>query len=285
MNKMANIEFHVHPYFGRNNLKDVITAMNQRNIDILGLESLNESIFPYIVKEAKKLFNKIYVDQYGIRLPNKKYILNAREYTTKEHFHILTIGYSKDEVSTKTEIRKIIDDSLNKNALVILDHPFIDNIKTRTAGHISEKMESYLEDLCKDYTGLITIEWNSYCIPWMRKVLKSGLNSFGFKIQYYDVNQKVELLSKKLSLLGYNVPVIADTDLHARTKRQLLLMGTSLITSNVTGDNTSEIFISLKKNIFTGNYNNIKRYVSSFHLITNFCLPVLMPWKYERPRA
>jgi len=283
--KMANIELHVHPFLENITPINIVEVMKNRNIDVLAVEALDSSIFPHIAEQAKRCYPRVVCDRAGIILPDNKYILNGREYSTKEGFHLLTIGYSMDDAVPETEIRKIIDKGLENNALIIIDHPFIDNEKTKTAGHISEDLEQELEKLCKEYSGQITLEWNGYCIPWMRRMLKMGLNVFGFGIRYHDVNKKAENLSNLLMKQGYNVPIVADTDLHARTKRHLQHMGTSRIITDVSKGTPAEVVDSMRKNIFEGNYTNIKRYVTMFHLLEAFCIPIIFPKYFRRPRA
>jgi hypothetical protein len=281
----ANIELHVHPFLNRNALTDVVKAMDKTNLDILALESLDCSLFPYVVGEAKKAYPASTNDSAGIKLPNGKYLLNAREYNTRENFHILTVGYSLKEATPQTEIRKIIDEGLNHDALVLLDHPYADNGKTRTAGHISEKMEQELEKICKEYSGQIALEWNAYCVPWVRWFLKASLNILGHKTLYHDINKKAEELSEKMEEQGYNLPLLADTDLHARNKRLLKAMGTSRFITDVEGECASDIVSSMKENIFEGNYKNIKKTINIFHLLEAYCLPVLLPKYFKKPRA
>ena len=81
----ANIDLHVHPF--DNSIVDVIGAMMGRNINMVGLEALDDSIYSRVVEETKKVFPKIKYDSAGIKFPNIGYILNAREYNTKEGFH------------------------------------------------------------------------------------------------------------------------------------------------------------------------------------------------------
>jgi len=281
----ANIELHVHPFLGKNTIAEVVNAMNQTNLDIVALEVLDDSIHQQILEEANKHYPNLKSDEEGIKLPNGKYLLNAREYNTKEGFHLLTVGYSFDDANPNTEMRKVIDEGLNHSALVLLDHPFVDNGKTRTAGHISAEMEQDLENLCKEYSGQVVLEWNGYCIPWMRKELKGVLNLIGQRTSYYDVNKKAEQLSEKLKKQSYVVPIVADTDLHARGKKQLSAMGTSRFITNVEGDSAKDIVNSMNRNIFDGNYENVKNYVSSFHLLEAFCFPVLFPKYFKKPRA
>jgi len=282
---MAHIELHVHPFLGRNTLSDVVQAMESRQLDVLAMESLDDSLFPFVVDETKKAFPTAVCDNSGIKLPNGRYFLNAREYNTKENLHVLTVGYSMDEATPQTEIRRVIDNGLANGALILLDHPFIDNGKTKTAGHISEELGQELERICKEYSGQVTLEWNGYCIPWMRQVLKQGLNTIGFDIKYHDVNQKAEELSESLKMQGYNVPVVADTDLHARTKRHLQHMGTARIITDVQGETPREIVESMRQNIFQGNYENVKQYVSSLHLLEAFCVPIILPKYFKKPRS
>ncbi len=176
----SQIELHVHPFFGRYGLQDVINAMKKAQLDVLALEALDSSIYPEILTKARELYPKLEEDSFGIKLPDGIYLLNAREYNTKEGFHILTIGCSLDSATPETEIRKIIDYGLERGALVLLDHPFVDNGETRTAGQITENMENELERICKEYSGEIALEWNAYCIPLVRKLLKRGLNIICF---------------------------------------------------------------------------------------------------------
>jgi hypothetical protein len=280
-----HIELHVHPYLNKNSLADIVAAMDKTNIDVLALENLDDSIYPQVRDETKKACLNLTTDYAGVKLLNGKYLLNAREYNTKEGFHILTVGYSHNEANPQTEIKEIIDEGLKHNALVLLDHPYADNGKTRTAGCISEKMEHDLENICREYSGQIALEWNAYCVPWVRKGLQIFLNFIGHKTSYYDINKKVEGLAEKLKKQRYNLPVIADTDLHARNKRLLKTMGTSRIIIDVEGECASDVVKSMKKNIFEGNYKNIKKTVSFPHLLRAYCLPVLIPKIFKKPRS
>jgi len=281
-----NIELHLHPFLGKkNNIEDVIEAMDDTKLDIVAIEALDHTLHNQVIEEIKSKYPEAYSDDYGTMLPDGKCILRAREYNTKETVHVLTVGYTLDSANPTTEIREIIDKCLEKDALVIIDHPFVDNAKTRTAGHISKELEEELTSLCKEYSGQITLEWNGYSIPWIRKGLKHILKILGHAVSYHDVNKKVEEFSSLLKSEGCNVPVIADTDLHARKKKHLQYMGTSRIVSDVKGETPEEIVKSMKMNIFAGEYFNIKEYVSSWHLLEAFCFPVLFSKFFYKPRA
>ena len=282
---MANIELHVHPFLENNSIVDVVEAMSQRELDVLALESLDASLYPKVVEEMKKHYSSLRIDDAGVTLSNGLHLLNAREYNTKEGLHVLTVGYSMDDATPSTEIRKIIDNGLENCAFVLLDHPFVDNGKTKTAGHISHELEEELVSICKEYSGLVALEWNGYCIPWMRKVLKQGLNLAGVEVKYSDVNKRAEALSQLLSTQGYNVPIVADTDLHARRKRYLQHMGSGRIIASVRGDTARDIVISMKQKIFRGDYVNQMKYVSSAHLIEAFCIPIMARKLFKKPRV
>jgi hypothetical protein len=283
---MADIELHVHPFMEKNRITDIVQAMVRRNLDVLAMESLDASLFPHILEETRKFYAGIRVDSAGIGLSEGRYLLNAREYNTKENIHILTVGYSMDDANPKTEIRKVIDGGLANKALVILDHPFVDNVKTKTAGHISEKLEDELAKICTEYSGKIALEWNAYCIPWVRHGLKHLLNFMGFDVRYHDVNKKAEELSAELRGKGYNVPVVADTDLHARDKKLLQAMGTARIITDAEGETPAEVVSSMRKNIFKGDYKNVNEKPVSFsHAFSAFFLPVLFPKYFPKPRA
>jgi len=284
---MKDIEFHVHPFIdiGRNTVRDVVDAMDYSGLDVIALESLDASLYPLVVSQTKQSYPGCEVDPCGVSLSDGKYLLNAREYNTNEDFHILTVGYSSQSATPDTEVRKVIDEALENEALVILDHPFADNGRTRTAGHISGQKEDELEGLCKEYSGQVALEWNGYCKPWMRMGLKYAVKALGQGCDYHDVNKRAEVLSDKLKAQGYNLPVLADTDLHARTKYHLKAMGTARIRTELDGQSAKDIVQEMRKNIFEGNYENVKRYVSCPHILGAYCIPILFPKHFVKPRA
>lgn len=129
-------------------------------------------------------------------------------------------------------------------------------------------MENSLEELCIEYAGQIALEWNSYINPFVQFALsiKHGKD--------YDINKKVEELAEKLRKKGYNLPVVATTDLHASKKKHLDAIGTSRIITDVKGWSPSEILENIKDNIFvSGDYRNVKKYVTTTHFIGAFLKP------------
>lgn len=279
----ANIDLHVHPIYGFSP-SDIFYAMSRTGLDAIAISAYNKNTFPEVAQKLKDSSSKAIADNKGV-IAHDNVIFNAREYNTKEGLHVLTVGHSF-ETPEDTEIRKIIDTALENDALILLDHPYVDNKETRTAGHISPDLASELEKICSEYSEDIAIEWNAYCIPWMRAVLKTGLNIAGKKTDYHDVNKMAIILSEHLKeKFGYNIPVIASTDLHARKPRDLLKMGTSRIITDIEGKYPEELLASMKKNVFAGNYEAVCRYVSGWHLLSSFCLPIVLPKFYENPRA
>lgn len=289
------------------------------------LISINVGIFPAIVftvfcnmwSRMVGVYPDVRSDKAGLIMPYGEVILNAREYNTREGYHVITAGYSMTEARPDTEIRRVIDAGLEHGALVTLDHVFVDNWATRTAGHIGEKQEQFIEGLCKEYAGQIALEWNAYCHAGMRNMIKTGAqmvmsrtpvpeilmllanNTSGnaerifeaftaialHDFRYHDVNKKVEELSAGLAEQGHNVPIVADTDLHARKPSHLKLMGTSRMIMDIDAEMPADIVSQMRDNIFSGDHTNVKKYVSPMHLLTNFCIPVLMPGRFRKPRA
>ena len=270
----ANVELHAHILSEKIALNDIVDAMHIVGLDVVALSSYNSCYYPIVKKQVRKFYPESIIDDAGVKLPNGKYLLNAQEHSTKEGFHLLSIGYSSKDENPEMEIRMFIDECLEKKALVFFDHPFVDTIDTFTAGHISDEKEGKLRDYCIEYSGKIGLEWNTYNIHWVRQLLKYGLNMIGHKTRYHNVNERVEDLSKKLSSDGCNVPLLAATDLHARKARHLLSMGTSRLVVDLDGVFASDILASMKKNIFANDYENIKNTVPLSHLFSTYLMPI-----------
>lgn len=145
-----------------------------------------------------------------------------------------------------------------KGGLLIFDHPFAD--PQRKFRDIDFEKAKELVMICNMYKGRIALEWNSYCLPWVRKLL-SG---------YSDVNSKIERLGEELK-----IPVVSTTDLHARNRRLLMAMGTSFVEIPFANIDLSKPLLSLKRNILSSNFKVRKRYVSFLHFVEAFGIPIL----------
>jgi hypothetical protein len=277
-------DLHVHPFLDRYTLVDVVKAMDNKFVNAVGLSHLDADL-PEMHEQARLFYPGSMTDKTGIRLPNGKYLFISREYNTAEGLHLLTVGYSMGDATPTTEIKRIIDRSLENNALVILDHPFAANDWTKTAGHIPERLEATVRDLCREYKGDLCLEWNAYCRADVRRFLRYGLNSFGHKTDYHDVNMKALQLANDLRGEEITIPVIAVTDLHARTAEHLKHIGTAHIDLCSCAESPSELLQTMKKKIQAGHHTNEYTEIGMGCLMKTFALPVLFDWVYRSPRA
>jgi len=268
------VELHLHPFFGSYGIDSVVDAMDDSGVSVLGLESLNSNIFPEVRKVAEKTGYKfIGADDYAavISKGNKDYyLLNAIELCTKDNFHLLIFGSDKAVPHKGTE--ETIDSALGDDALVVFDHPFVDN--NDLSKELGFFKESFLKSLCIKYSGGLALEWNAYCKPWVRKFLGGR-----------DVNKDVEDFSAKLKEGGYNLPVVPDSDVHARNKRLLGAMGSAFICSHLDCSSGKSLISSLRKNIFSGDYMSVKDYVSISHFVEAFGVPIIFKDNFKNPRG
>ncbi len=276
------IQLHVHPYFTSYSLNDIINAAKKKKIDILALERLNKEIFPDLINRSKKLppHYKTDSDNTLIQILDKEdgrkiYLPKAIELETKEDFHLIIIGDS--QIKPYSYIEDIIENALKNDSLVIFDHPFADN--KYVAKDITREKEAGVEKICKKYSNNICLEWNAYCIPWVRELIGGS-----------DVNKKVERLSASLVKQGYNIPIVTDSDIHARYRWSLNEIDKASIKTKKVNVNSGKTMISdLKESINSGNYEINMKYVSFTHLMLNFCLPLsinkICKKLYKKPRA
>ena len=202
----------------------------------------------------------------------------CKRHFTQEGFHILTIGTSfKNGYSNYPLARDIINQGLERKALVAIDHSYTDNIHTGTMGDISAEKEVQLEDICREFSGQIALELNGYCEKTTaRLMLKYALRFCGHEVRFHNVNKKTQELSDKLSNDGINVPTFATTDVHARNLSLLNDIGTARTEMDIEGETPSEVLTSIKKNLFDGNYENILKPVSWEHLINAKLSPMIL---------
>jgi hypothetical protein len=291
----ANVELHAHP--GKmldKHFLDIMSAIEKNKLDIVALSGMNESIYEKVCEQTYKSYVGDsddgfipvpligHKDEAGIRIDDvngkSRFLLNAREQDTHEGFHVLTIGYSMDTVSKYISIDTLIDASLKHDALVIISHPFVDTGNSKTAGHIGHDSHRELARISKKYAGQIALEWNGYCLPGVRNIIKFAVNKMNKEdiMQYHDVNKKVEEFSALLWTCHEQVvPVVTGTDLHARNVYSLNAIGTSRIIVDVEGDSASEIVHSMKENIFSNRYENTREYAGLMHWTFAYGLPLL----------
>lgn len=293
MNIQADLQ--VHPFLpplGKNKIEDVLKIMEERDLNVIAAGELNSDIYAELKHQSERVPYSSY-DRTGFMFQNNgqtKYIFKLREYDTKEGIQLITIGYSYSNATPKTEMRKIMDYALNSGGLVGIDHGYVDNIETKTAGDISEEKELELEKICREYGNEVYLEWNSYSNPIIRSLLKIGLNAVGKKVRYYDINKRIKDLSKRLSEEGINSPIVPDSDVHGRNYSCLKAMGISRISLNVNGSSPKEVLNSMKKQIFSGNYKTYEEYASISHILEAYCFPLVINGLsknriFQRPRS
>jgi hypothetical protein len=268
------VELHLHPFFDSYSIDSVVDVMDDKCVSVLGLESLNKHIFPKVRKLAENTgYNFVGADNHAavISKENKNYyFLNAIELCTSDNFHVLVFG--SDKVKPFESVHSTIDVALSDDAFIVLDHPFVDS--ESVSKELGFCGESFLKSVCVRHSGDVALEWNAYCKPWVRKFLGGS-----------DVNKKVEDLSSSLKAAGFNVPVVPDSDVHARNKRLLSAMGSSNVVADLDCSSGKNLVSSLKSRIFSGNYISNKGYVSMPHFVEAFGVPILFQGYFKNARG
>ncbi|MBT3304003.1 hypothetical protein HN592_01770 [Candidatus Woesearchaeota archaeon] len=267
--KLVDIELHAHLHFDHYSLYDVIEVMEDNMLDVLVPLHFGFGCFDEVAMAAKDLpegFFKVERDELMLRVEHEgmfSYFLRGVEFSTQEAncdvAHMIMVGH--DQYEERQPMDVMIDRALDKDALVILDHPFVDAKNLMKA--ITPEIGLALFERCKRYSGRVALEYNGYCIPWVRALL-------GGK----DVNQSVQDLSLALELDGSNVPVVSGTDLHARTRRSLNALGTARTSMDVDTSSGRAMVDSLKQQIFDGSHTNRYQTVPFFtHLAPCWAIP------------
>jgi hypothetical protein len=141
------------------------------------------------------------------------------------------------------------------------------------------------------YSGRIAAEWNGYCGGWYWNPIE-WLGRLGINLQGgINVNQEVMRLSQRLAKQGYNIPIVTDTDVHARTSGALDAIGTGRIeVDDIDFTSGRTIIDSLRRAVFAGDHQNTYRTVPVItHFIPYFAIPYLLNKIgidiYKRPRG
>ena len=282
----AKIDLHVHPFFNNYSFSRLVDIAMEKDIKILGLEHYNNNIFPEICERATALkeYKVEYInssrDQSSLMKISKDdksiYFPKSTELTTKEKIHLLVIGNYGD-LAPGDCLDKIIESSLEKDCLVILDHPFVDSEKTHRP--ITKQTIPYLEKVAKKYGNNIFIEKNGYCRDDIWNVLSKGhyiTDAFTSKSNLKRgtskrANQLAEDFAKE-----HGISVIADTDLHARSENSLKYLAESNIKipkKDLNFTTISKLTKSMKESINSGNYRNNTNYPPIKHLFLEYFLP------------
>lgn len=272
MNSHADIEVHAHPNFRVYGIKRIIETMDKNGLDVVGLAYLDQTFstkinsFDGMSDEYKITSKDVWVIE---RKRDQKsfYLFPSIELNTTDNFHVFLFGEDKPP-KERLSVRKTIEYGLANNALVLLNHPFV-NVN-HMGRSVSKEKEADIEMICKQYSGHIALEWSGYCknLYWNTTRLIGNKNP----------NQQAFNLSEKLKKEGYTAPVIADTDLHASTPKALKAMGSvrmRMRRSDLDFSSRESLLESMKQHIFAGSYDNIGSTVSASHLIRFFALSYL----------
>ncbi|MCX6759607.1 MAG: hypothetical protein NT012_03540 [Candidatus Nealsonbacteria bacterium] len=262
------IDLQFHPFKNSDyGLLDILRAMEEKDLDALGCLEYNwqRNVSLAVIRKMNKEVKKNYLvnDVNGnLFFTNKEtgrvlcLILGQEVAPPNQEWHFLSIGAL--EIRSWRRLEDIIEEILDKNGLVVFDHPFAD--PQRFFAGITKQKEEKLFLLCEKYKGKIALEWNGYCLPRLRKILPF----------YSDVNKKTEELAKRLG-----IPVVPTTDLHAIDKDMLSVMGTCFIEIPFDGMYCEKILSVLKESIFSFNFEPHRDYVSFSHFFRAFAVPYI----------
>lgn len=264
------IDLQVHLFKNKGiELIQILKKMQEREIDAIGLLYYKWEIDTlYSIEEMKENTKEDYiVEQEGnvlsfISKDNAKQLfIVLGEETASRNWHILSIGATKIEGRT---INELINDSLGKKGITIIDHPFADiEMKYRD---IELTKEEKLHEICRKFKGVIALEWNGYCNKWARYGTSLLMHS-----RYTDVNKKVEKIGEKME-----IPVVPTTDLHIKGLWSLNKIGTAYIEVPKKNIDLNNLIGSLNENILSFNFKAHKKTVPLIFFGINYGLPLLI---------
>lgn len=298
----AKIDLHIHPYFEEYKMKHLLRVSEKKGINIMGLIKYNDDIFPELHREAKRLPKNKYDTRADngtcIKIYNKKtktttYLLKTIEMMTGEKngnksFHIIGVGDTKglqlrkEEPFPRTE--KCIETILKNDGIAIIDHPYSN--ASYAFKSITKEKEKELERLCKEFKGDLSLEWNSYCLPYLRFPLEIISSLACDNLTGYHSNRNTEKLAGRLE--EYGTRIVADSDVHARNKKLLDGLGSGhieIFKERMNYSDGKNILKSVKNAIKIGEgygYKNVKEYVSLPHFIGAFGIPYIFNAKRNR---
>ncbi len=271
---MIDIELHAHIDFDRVSIEELVAGIEKQKLDAVAISGFGFPLLPCV----KDSFDYKAADKAGLLLNNNCFLLDSGEYMCKEGFHILTVGYSS--YLNNSEAREIIDKALQHSALVVIAHPFTSNNSFISCKQLKESNREKLEALCREYSNEICLEWNAHCRPFVRRLLRLALDF------NYDVNGDTKILSDELLAAGYNVPVVAATDIHVFRSEHLNYLGTSRIRiSQLRAETPAEFLYKMKHRIFSKEYENTTKYVSVRCLFDLFLITIFDPYSFHRKPA
>jgi len=260
---VVDLQIHLMLYKG-DSFEDLLNLMVEKGIDAVALLEYDwnrKTNLKNLIKENKEFFiekrkkgeveyfgNGFYFDMEG----KDRFLILGKELKIEGH-HFLAPGIISPLRSNNLE--KAADEIWAKGGIPILDHPFSD--PERSFGRLRKKKKDRILKLIQKKK--IALEYNGYCIRWVRELLFRD-----------DPNKKVLELGKE-----HNLPVVPTTDLHAETKESLKAIGTGLIKIPKEKIDPKDLVFSIRKAIFDFNFTAFYRTVSFKHFFFSFGLPYL----------
>lgn len=182
----------------------------------------------------------------------EKFIILGKEIIIEGH-HFLAPGIVTP--LKEDNLEETVEEVWQKGGIPILDHPFAD--PESSFGKMKDKKLKRVLDLVQKKK--IALEYNGYCIKWVRGLLFRD-----------DPNSRVLELGKK-----HNLPVIPTTDLHAQSKDLMEAVGTGLIKIPRKRIDSKDLVHSIRKAIFDFDFEPRYRTVPFNHFFWAFGLPYL----------
>lgn len=270
-------DLNVHPmhafegYVSNNkNIEKIIDVMSEKDVDAIGVigypgRNMWQKIEAEIIKYGKSEDRAYKEEKIGntFRFSNNEknfYLIKGDEITSKQGISFIVLGHNGE--ITANNLEDIARESRDKNGIVIINTPFVDDNSFLSAKRINKEAEKQLYNLCENKnTRPDAIEWNAYCIRYLRKILNGR-----------DVNEEAETLADK-----YNIPLVATTGLQARKLRHLNHMATSFIAipEKDIGKGNENITEAIKNNITNYNFGIHQQYTSELCLADTFAVPMI----------
>lgn len=191
--------------------------------------------------------------------------LLGQEIESSDGWNLLSIGSRIDyDPEDRRPIESYIEVGLERGNVIIFDHPFVD--PRRKYADIETEKRKYLAQLARKYGNQIPFEWNTYCLPSMRRI--AGIFFSG---SYSDINKELERFATE-----HDLRIVPTSDTHIRSRRLLNGIGTSYVEFSYSDLNFSSertLCQSMMDAIMQGDYETHKRYASIPHFFWAFGWP------------
>ena len=255
-------------YGKRGNIEKVIESMEKSDLEVFTHlnKGLEDSWFT-LIKKAEE-YNRIKDKKYEVKeisdliltFENKSreryHLLNGEEVTSKDGFDLARISGKRTVNSEEKTIEDILKE-VDEKEILILNTLYVDNDNPEKT--IEKEKEQYLISILEINMGKIdAIDWDSYCIPWVRKSLGAE-----------DANKLAIELSERI-----NIPIVAVSDLHMKHMWMVNYIGESayikIPSEKVDITDGRTIIRSIKIAISNGDYENNFEYAKDLDWFFGF---------------